>query len=137
VHFFFTKIFNMRCVTFSFWLLRGQNWPPKRKKKPPIQEIERWPTILWSLLFSLFLGCHMLWKWFAYYSYYFMGRNLCILYFVSHYDCHNSSFELVINTRAYKSASQEWSLQITFHGPENLGKCEGMNPHTPNGLPKF
>jgi len=25
----------------------------------------------------------------------------------------------------------EGSLGITFHAPESVGECEGMNPHTP------
>jgi hypothetical protein len=26
---------------------------------------------------------------------------------------------------------------ITFHAPENAKECEGMNPHTPYGLPNL
>jgi len=24
-------------------------------------------------------------------------------------------------------------MGVTLHAPENVGKCEGMNPHTPKG----
>jgi hypothetical protein len=45
--------------------------------------------------------------------------------------CYNSSFGLTTKAKAYKGTGQEWSLGVTFHAPENVGKCEGMNPHTP------
>jgi hypothetical protein len=35
--------------------------------------------------------------------------------------------------RACKVAGQEGSLGITLHAIGNVGKCEGMNPHTPKG----
>jgi len=35
--------------------------------------------------------------------------------------------------RAYKVASQERSPRVTLHAPKSVGKCEGMNPHTPKG----
>jgi len=38
--------------------------------------------------------------------------------------------------RACKVVSQEGSLRITLHVFENVGKCEGMNPHTPKATPK-
>jgi hypothetical protein len=31
-------------------------------------------------------------------------------------------------TNACKGAGEEGSLGITFHAPENVGECEGMNP---------
>jgi hypothetical protein len=37
--------------------------------------------------------------------------------------------------RACTGASQEWSPRITLHAFESLGKCEGMNPHTPKWAP--
>jgi len=37
--------------------------------------------------------------------------------------------------RACKVASQEGSPEVTLHAPENVGKCEGMNPHTPKATP--
>jgi len=37
----------------------------------------------------------------------------------------------VTKAKAYKGASQEGSPGVTFHVPESVGKCEGMNLHTP------
>jgi hypothetical protein len=44
--------------------------------------------------------------------------------------CRNPSFEFTTKARAWKGASQELSMGVTFHVPRNLRKCEGMNPHT-------
>jgi hypothetical protein len=52
-----------------------------------------------------------------------------------HYECHNLSLEFTTKARAYKSARQVWSLGVTFHAPESVRKCEGMNPHTPKWSP--
>jgi hypothetical protein len=38
-------------------------------------------------------------------------------------------------TRACKGASHEWSMEVTFHAPESVRECEGMNPHTPTWTP--
>ncbi len=37
--------------------------------------------------------------------------------------------------KAYKDVGQKWSMGVTFHAPRSLGKCEGMNPHTPKWAP--
>jgi len=44
--------------------------------------------------------------------------------------------------RAYKVVGQEGSSRVTLHTFRSVGKCEGVNPHTPkvtpilrNGLP--
>jgi hypothetical protein len=44
---------------------------------------------------------------------------------------HNPSLGLVIKVRACKGAGQEGSLGITSHALKSVGKCEGMNLHTP------
>jgi hypothetical protein len=44
--------------------------------------------------------------------------------------CHNPSLGLMTKARACKVAGQEESSGITPHAPGNVGKCEGMNPHT-------
>jgi hypothetical protein len=49
--------------------------------------------------------------------------------------CHNPSFGLVTKARACKVAGWEGSLEVTSHAPENIGKCEGMNLHTPRWIP--
>ncbi len=54
-----------------------------------------------------------------------------ILYHV----CHNPNLGLVTKTRVGKGAGQEWSPGVTFHAPRSVGKCEGMNPHTPMWTP--
>jgi hypothetical protein len=36
---------------------------------------------------------------------------------------------------ACKGSGQEWSLGVIFHVPRNVGKCEGMDPHTPKWAP--
>jgi len=43
--------------------------------------------------------------------------------------CHNLNLGFMIKARIYKGASQEWSLEITFHAFESVGECEKMNPH--------
>jgi hypothetical protein len=50
-------------------------------------------------------------------------------------DCHNLSLGLMTKARPYKGAGQEWSPKVTFHAPRSVGKCEGMNPHTPKWTP--
>jgi hypothetical protein len=37
--------------------------------------------------------------------------------------------------RAYKVEGQEGSPGVTPHAPGSVGKCEGMNPHTPKATP--
>jgi len=38
-------------------------------------------------------------------------------------------------TKDCEGPSQEWSLRITFHVLESVGKCERMNFHTPKWTP--
>jgi len=47
--------------------------------------------------------------------------------------CLNPSLGLTTKAGACKVAGQEGSLGVTHHAPESVGKCEGMNPHTPKG----
>jgi hypothetical protein len=49
--------------------------------------------------------------------------------------CCNYNLGLVIEAKAFKGAGQKWSMGFTFHALENVGKCEGMNPHTPKWAP--
>jgi hypothetical protein len=51
------------------------------------------------------------------------------------FGCRNPSLGLMTKARACKGVGQEWSLGVTFHAPRNVGKCEGMNPHTPKLAP--
>ncbi len=49
--------------------------------------------------------------------------------------CRNLNLGLATKARACKGASQKGILIITFHAPRSVGKCEGMNLHTPKGAP--
>jgi hypothetical protein len=55
--------------------------------------------------------------------------------FLSHDNCHNLSLGLMTKAKAYKGASQEWSMGGTFHVPKNVGECERMNPTFPSEFP--
>jgi len=45
----------------------------------------------------------------------------------------NLSFGFATKARACKVVGQKGSPKIMSHAPESVGKCEGVNPHTPNG----
>jgi len=45
--------------------------------------------------------------------------------------CHNPNLGLATKTRVFKGASQKGSSGVTFLTPCSVGKCEGMNSHTP------
>jgi hypothetical protein len=47
--------------------------------------------------------------------------------------CCNLSFGFVTKTKVCKVASQKGSPRVMPHVLESVGKCEGMNPHTPKG----
>jgi len=47
--------------------------------------------------------------------------------------CHNPSLGLATKARACKVTGQEGSSGVTSHVPWSVGKCEGMNLHTPKG----
>ncbi len=46
-------------------------------------------------------------------------------------NCRNLNLGLVTKVNACKSACQEGSPRVTSHVLKTVGKCEGMNPHTP------
>jgi hypothetical protein len=52
-------------------------------------------------------------------------------YFFVEYKCHNPSLELMTKAKACRGVGQESSPGVTFHIPMSVGKCDGMNPHTP------
>jgi hypothetical protein len=60
-----------------------------------------------------------------------------LLWKVMKFNYHNPSLGLATKVRACKGAGQQWSPIVKFHAPENVGKCEGMNPYIPNGLANF
>ncbi len=45
--------------------------------------------------------------------------------------CRNFSLGLMTKARACKGACQEGSPGVTSHVLGSVGKCKGMNPHTP------
>jgi len=47
--------------------------------------------------------------------------------------CRNPNLKFATKTKACKVAGQEGSLGVIPHAPESVGKCEGMNLHTPKG----
>jgi hypothetical protein len=49
--------------------------------------------------------------------------------------CCNPSLGLMTEVRACKGAGQVWRPGVTSHALENVGKFEGMNPHTPKWAP--
>jgi len=53
-----------------------------------------------------------------------------LITFYTLYKCHDPSFELMTKAKA-------WKVQVESHIniPKSVGKCEGMNPHTPKWIP--
>jgi hypothetical protein len=47
------------------------------------------------------------------------------------FQVHNPTLGLATKAKTYKGASQEGSSGVTSHVLRSVGKCEGMNPHTP------
>ncbi len=61
-------------------------------------------------------------------------QGFCFYYFPNiKSKCHNPSLRLATKARAYKVVNQEGSPAVMPHAPKNVGKCEGMNPHTSKG----
>jgi hypothetical protein len=49
--------------------------------------------------------------------------------------CCNPNLGLATKAKSYKGSGQKWSPRVTFHAFRSVGKCEGMNPHTPKWAP--
>jgi hypothetical protein len=49
--------------------------------------------------------------------------------------CHNPSLGLITKANTCKGEGQEGSPGVAFHALGSVGKCEGMNPHTPKWVP--
>jgi len=54
-----------------------------------------------------------------------------------YHECHNPNLGFTTKARACEGANQEGSLGVTSHVLGSVGKCEGMNPHTPKGAPSL
>jgi hypothetical protein len=50
-------------------------------------------------------------------------------------DCHNPSFGLATKAKGLQRCGPRGSPGATWHTPESVGKCEGVNPHTPKATP--
>ncbi len=49
--------------------------------------------------------------------------------------CHNPSFELKTKAKGLQGCGPRESPGVTSHTPESVGKCEGVNLHTPKATP--
>jgi len=49
--------------------------------------------------------------------------------------CPNPSFGLVTKANGLQGCGPRESLGVTSHTPGSVGKCEGVNPHTPKATP--
>jgi hypothetical protein len=49
--------------------------------------------------------------------------------------CRNPSFGLVTKAKGLQGCGPRGSPGITSHTPRSVGKCEGVNPHTPKATP--
>jgi hypothetical protein len=90
---------------------------------------------IWNIMYAfVFKSGHDVWKkwWYAFTS----GVSLQVDFYMTREDqCCNPNLGLATKARVCKGAGQEWSLGVTFHAPGNVGKCEGLNFHTPKWAP--
>jgi hypothetical protein len=49
--------------------------------------------------------------------------------------CHNPSFGLATKAKGLQGCGPRESSGFTSHTLKSVGKCEGMNPHTPKATP--
>jgi hypothetical protein len=49
--------------------------------------------------------------------------------------CRNPSFGLATKAKGLQGCRPRESPGVTSHTPGNVGKCEGVNPHTPKATP--
>jgi hypothetical protein len=49
--------------------------------------------------------------------------------------CHNPSFGLAIKAKGLQGCGPRGSPKVTSHTPGSVGKCEGVNLHTPTVIP--
>jgi hypothetical protein len=50
-------------------------------------------------------------------------------------NCRNLSFGLTTKAKGLQGCEPRESPGVTSHTPKNVGKCEGVNPHTPKATP--
>jgi len=49
--------------------------------------------------------------------------------------CRNPNFRLVTKAKGLQGCGPRESLEVTSHTSGSVGKCEGVNPHTPKATP--
>ncbi len=49
--------------------------------------------------------------------------------------CRNPSLGLATKAKGLQECGPRGSPGVTSHTPGNVGKCEGVNPHTPKATP--
>jgi hypothetical protein len=49
--------------------------------------------------------------------------------------CRNPSFGLATKVKGLQGCGPKGSLKVTSGTPGSVGKCEGVNPHTPKAIP--
>jgi hypothetical protein len=49
--------------------------------------------------------------------------------------CRNPSLGLATKAKGLQGCGPRGSLGVTSHAPGSVGKCEGVNPHTPKATP--
>jgi hypothetical protein len=50
-------------------------------------------------------------------------------------ECRNPSFGLMTKAKGLQGCGPRESLGVKSHTPRSVGKCEGVNPHTPKATP--
>ncbi len=49
--------------------------------------------------------------------------------------CRNPNFGLATKAKGLQGCGPRENPKVTSHTPESVGKCEGVNPHTPKATP--
>jgi hypothetical protein len=49
--------------------------------------------------------------------------------------CHNPNFGLATKAKGLQGCKPRENPEVTSHTPGSVGKCEGVNPHTPKATP--
>jgi len=50
-------------------------------------------------------------------------------------ECRNLSLGLATKAKGLQGCGPRGSTGVTSHAPKSVGKCEGVNPHTPKATP--
>ncbi len=58
-----------------------------------------------------------------------------ILFILQNVNCRNPSFGLATKAKGLQGCGPKGSPRVTSGTPESVGKCEGVNPHTPKATP--